>query len=78
MSCSFIDEKKLCGTGTTTGTSLYSTTFTSRKGLHIFSSDPSGDVFIIAVGNADQQHVTCADRFSLHFSFSSFSLLSLL
>lgn len=50
-------EKKQYSTNTTTGASLYSTTFTSGKGLHIFSSDGS----ITAVGNTDQQLVGCAD-----------------
>lgn len=50
-------EKKQYSTNTTTGASLYSTTFTSGKGLHIFSSDGS----ITAVGNTDQQLVACAD-----------------
>lgn len=59
MACSFMGEKKLYGTDTTAGASLYSTTFTSGNGLHIFSSDPSSDVFIVAVGNTDQQLVAC-------------------
>lgn len=70
-------EKKMCNTNTTSGVSLHSTNFTSGRGLHISSSDPSSDVFI-AVGNADQQLVACDDRISLHFIFSSFSLLFLL
>lgn len=50
-------EKKQYSTDTTTGASLYSTSFTSGKGLHIFSSDGS----ITAVGNTNQQPVACAD-----------------
>lgn len=71
-------EKKLYSTDPATGASLHSTSFTSGKGLHIVSSDPISDVFIIAVGNTERQLVACADRFNLHFSFSSFSLLFLL
>lgn len=78
MACSFMGEKKLYSTDSTTGASLYSTTFTSGKGLHILSSDPSSDILIIAVGNTNQQLAACADRVILQFSFSRFSLLFLL